>query len=1051
MRQTVNYQIPYYELGDATNPDVDSRRVSTIENQIFGLASIFGNGVLSGWEVLADRGLSVNVFAGNGFVNYTFANTFDTTAVTGLVENTTNYIYARLTDDTTYTQIPQFFSSTQYLSENNQTILLASVTTGTNEITLVDTSVRRNIGFIAKIIEEIQKHKHTGDTDSPEKIDLASEVAGILPGFRIGDIDASQITEGRLGADRLPQIDHLNLLNKGILTHPQIDSFVQNLQNPNGILFGEIATADFLQYILSLKHAWNVIDEYFFNEFSFIPGISPDLHIDTEHTTAIVDKTNHEIKGILARTGRLEFVDFKNKATFDGSTKTNTYVYDNQTTGDVSIKLTRPAETQVIEDFENVSLDAQDIPGYAITTEVINDESYFRSNITTKEVGQFSGEIRLDQGQRVVIGRTFDVAQDWSSFSRLSMYVRSNSNTHGTLFMDVMSGDSPLATFTPLADKEITDGFVERNYDLTAFENRESVTGIRFRTDTSNGWDPTVPFNVFLDRIAIFNDLFYEPQGSIFFKFDSPIPVQWRNISWEAETPNSTSVAFRTRTANTEAELRVAPYSPEITVSGSAIDAQDSKYIEIEAILRSNVDRLDTPTLNSVKLGLAVDSVTDAIDVDSQADFLEGKLFENIDTTTIPDSIQISDPIRVTDIVYGRRNIVQQISQNRVAQAAATGNKLPLSPRQAAGYLTQVPGFEFANHVVRLENRNFLITDTLNDRVVEVDSNSDLVHGIVSNRVPDLGSPGFFPVMAYYNSTTGRILLGMSRRIVPSTMTITQIIINSQNDSFQLTSADTLVQGGDDALTSVEIELSSDHQDRIESMFNDNVAIRIPNGTFLEDIDSSVEAFKNVNTLLGFPMYQGNLYSSEDIFQPISLSVTSDSNWIIGNAKNLISPVDGINSMVEINPTTVALVRASNAVDFNTISLGAAKQMSNGNWMVAGHVSSGGELSDVDEDGQTTEADALLTTQRGRVVILREEDLAPMFEYNTDENLFPSDVSEDTDGYPVVAEKSLLTINAGRIIKIDYNGNVVRQFGQGSMTFPNDVRVLENGNYFISL
>ena len=72
MRTTQNYKLGYYETGDQTDPNVDFNRIKTIENQLFGLANIFGNGVISGWGLLAGQNKLVTINTGYGFVKYTF-------------------------------------------------------------------------------------------------------------------------------------------------------------------------------------------------------------------------------------------------------------------------------------------------------------------------------------------------------------------------------------------------------------------------------------------------------------------------------------------------------------------------------------------------------------------------------------------------------------------------------------------------------------------------------------------------------------------------------------------------------------------------------------------------------------------------------------------------------------------------------------------------------------------------------------------------------------------------------------------------------------------
>lgn len=99
MRFTDHYRLGAVEAGKPLDPLEDSRRFLTIDRQLLGLFEIFGNGVIEGWTLTAaNTGLSVNVDAGRGHVSYMSAETLDPRAVTELVANSVNYIYAAPVD-----------------------------------------------------------------------------------------------------------------------------------------------------------------------------------------------------------------------------------------------------------------------------------------------------------------------------------------------------------------------------------------------------------------------------------------------------------------------------------------------------------------------------------------------------------------------------------------------------------------------------------------------------------------------------------------------------------------------------------------------------------------------------------------------------------------------------------------------------------------------------------------------------------------------------------------------------------------------------------------
>jgi hypothetical protein len=80
-------------------------------------------------------------------------------------------------------------------------------------------------------------------------------------------------------------------------------------------------------------------------------------------------------------------------------------------------------------------------------------------------------------------------------------------------------------------------------------------------------------------------------------KMDAGAIANWENISWNGATPLNTEIKFRARGANTEADLSTFPWGEYNTVSGVAIDAADSRWLEIGATLES-LDGWAAPSLD---------------------------------------------------------------------------------------------------------------------------------------------------------------------------------------------------------------------------------------------------------------------------------------------------------------------------------------------------------------------------------------------------------------------------------------------------------------------
>jgi hypothetical protein len=206
MQFTENYRLGSILPSEPLSPTEDSRRMQTIDRQLLGMFEIFGNGILNGWELKQSTGLSVSVTPGSGHISYASA----LTPIAGTVQlepNATNYVYAKLTEDGRYTRDVVFFARTAALTSGTNSILLGKAVTGPSSVTSIDMTGRNDISFIETIKQFIVQHKHRGGTENPSRVSLVSEVMGKLPGYRIDNLDASNVVTGRIPASRMPAIE----------------------------------------------------------------------------------------------------------------------------------------------------------------------------------------------------------------------------------------------------------------------------------------------------------------------------------------------------------------------------------------------------------------------------------------------------------------------------------------------------------------------------------------------------------------------------------------------------------------------------------------------------------------------------------------------------------------------------------------------------------------------------------------------------------------------------------------------------------------------------
>jgi hypothetical protein len=102
--------------------------------------------------------------------------------------------------------------------------------------------------------------------------------------------------------------------------------------------------------------------------------------------------------------------------------------------------------------------------------------------------------------------------------------------------------------------------------------------------------------------------------------------------------------------------------------------------------------------------------------------------------------------------------------------------------------------------------------------------------------------------------------------------------------------------------------------------------------------------------------------------------------------------------------------------------------------------------------GAIFELDAItqLANYSGVFYMINKSTAMTTLTYNSPDGLYPSDVEIDIGGNFVIAESSLYSLN-GRIIKLDFYGNIIWNYGNANFTFINDAKPLLNGDILISV
>ena len=738
-KQTPNFNLGMFCTGEFTDAVTESNRWNTVDNLLQGLYTMIGNGVVKGWELSVNTGLSINIAPGQGVISKVSAESTTSFVLASLVPNATNYIYAVLTP-TSYWDGGVTFQTMVSNSPLADAVLLGSVTTNSTDVTAIDSSLRTDVGLMGSILDAVKAHRHTGAPGQPAPVDLSADVQGQIAPANLPAMDASLITTGTLAATAIPKIDHTTgLANVGALTHAQLDSLVESLVNPDGTLMGGTALVNFLQLVLAIKGSVDpYVDEEMVNELAYIPGISPDQIVDTVNTTATIDKIGHKIT-VSASGGDENFSKTWSRSDqFSQAALTNTAV-----NGD-KVELDTTEIRAEVEDFEDVSDWAVAITDLSSpqSAGVILDPVNKVQGATS---GQFDVNTTVQNNLTLTMSKTF-APQDWTKYNRIVFQINTASLTHGNIqfyLQDSIAGIQNSYTLvleagSPTINRDTLQvGWREISLDISAY-TRSSIVTVGFFTSTQIGWNPAAQFQLNVDDMYLTTGNEFEPNGSALFTFGQPgFPVTWKQLQWDSLVPTDSSLQFRWREADTIGGM--GAWSDYSTTSPVAITSTTKALIQIEASFTSSSDQKYSPELHRLAIGWSAVSVQSAFTYETQAEWESGTL-SNIDTTTTPGSIQLKDIPDAYGSVYGTAGGLVKADDGDWQQALKIlGLALPRSTQQVLNGLPA--GFGQVTSFAWGPDSTFFLTDTENDRVVQVNSSGQLLFGLYGSFLQDPADP----------------------------------------------------------------------------------------------------------------------------------------------------------------------------------------------------------------------------------------------------------------------------------------------------------------------
>jgi hypothetical protein len=516
-------------------------------------------------------------------------------------------------------------------------------------------------------------------------------------------------------------------------------------------------------------------------------------------------------------------------------------------------------------------------------------------------------------------------------------------------------------------------------------------------------------------------------------------------------------------------------------------------YIEIDIVFISDANRLYTPKLSQLFLTLLVPSTESGL-VIGPDDWSNGT-FDNIQVD-LTDSANPLDLIyrNVDDIYFAINNSVNEMDPQLNPVVGLTGSLLPITPGQGYNSFanqTYGRGLTAPKAVRRLENGNYLVCDTENDRVVEMTENGTMVRGFASHNIDytkdaslnistgatAVAGPTVM-VSANYNPRLGTLYVAFSTYVNISTYDLTRVTLywnNYQNNLNLNNSTETIITllgipatnlspGSTSTAGSYErvlaVILDTSQQAALSSITS-QMYIQITNDPNFEPIE----------VFYGDYMYFGSL----GIYHPINVIMPSENEWFLLNSRfstdqpnpATIDPNYGSSPTIysgirflltagqypdnNLNAAPYGLDGTFQLLDFSDVTLGSVVVLPGTKLMYAGllNLSSTGSSSSGSSTSTTATIAQTLTNYVGAVLIVDGNTGAVAFKYESPDGLYPTDCLVDEDGFYTISESSLYP-QAGRIIKIDSLGNIVFVTPYGDFTQINDIRLVSNNHLLVS-
>lgn len=772
--RTPYYGLGYFDFRDrldaAVSVRLEQERFLTIDRQIFGMYSLFGNGVVSGMSVTtaigSQSGTSVYVSPGVAFVQGRAVYIDSPAQLSGLSSGDTVYVFLRVVPGFGPSNGSIFWSPIYNLPN---AIRLAKVTSGAGVVNQIDNSVKQQISFRSLVLSEIAKHKHRG---SPSRIDLLREVKNFLPGARVGDLDAEQIASGQLAYERMPRMKHSELQNAGTLSHAGLESLARSLQTSDRVLLGEVTAVNQLQQNIAFRKSHPNHADHHINTITYVPGTATDSIVDFGATTAAYSPGSGCIAGKKQTAGTINTITFDTEDELKSHyAHQNILVLSGENTG-ITLTSTITEETVLFaESFENGA--DSGVPGFSFTVETTGSTVGISGDVSVQADGVKSAKLRSGVKSKVIFRKIISSTNNWSNFNKLFMYVRCIADVHPAVsFYLVNQGTTTTTTAKQiiLTANEVTtnpvpamDNFKLIEYDLTPFE-RGSISSMVFEIE-----DGSVDFSFNIDDVrtstTTTTEVFFQATGFARYRYVANSPFIVQAIEWNAgNIPATSGIELRYRYGNSAADVDSALFEGPLPPTGELLNVT-ATIVDVEVSLRATSDRSAAPVFKdfSILMKTTGDESGFVFSRRDQWDSCELSNAEIVDLASGLAGVRIKPPLDINKIFYASNDSIQQLKEDLVAEFGYMGADLPISPAQSsrpssvwsANGLPTI-GFDQVSSISRTSDKGYIVSDTYNNRVLQISRDAKFVRG-VGNAEPLPTGGQFVPLCAVLNPRT-RIL-----------------------------------------------------------------------------------------------------------------------------------------------------------------------------------------------------------------------------------------------------------------------------------------------------